>query len=69
MMTLKKYLLLVLAVGYSFNACDVIEEPFLVEKEVVSDSCEAFIFPTQEIYVKKVSVNLKLNILLTETHF
>ncbi|MDA9017799.1 Omp28 family outer membrane lipoprotein [bacterium] len=54
MMTLKKYLLLVLAVGYSFNSCDVIEEPFLIEQEVVSDSCEAFIFPTQENYVKKV---------------
>jgi thiol-disulfide isomerase/thioredoxin len=54
MMTLNKYLLLVLAVGYSFNSCDVIEEPFLIEQEVVSDSCEAFIFPTQENYVKKV---------------
>ena len=54
MMTLKKYLLLVLAVGYSFNSCDVIEEPFLVEREVECDFCEAFIFPTQENYVKKV---------------
>lgn len=43
-----------LAVMCSFNSCDVIEEPFLIEQEVVSDSCETFIFPTQEIYVKKV---------------
>ena len=37
MMTLKKYLLLVLAVGYSFNSCDVIEEPFI--QEIIVEEC------------------------------
>ena len=35
-------------------SCDVIEEPFMVEQEVVSDSCEAFLFSPIESYTKKV---------------
>tara|TARA_B110000977_G_scaffold201753_1_gene298325 strand:- start:1897 stop:2763 length:867 start_codon:yes stop_codon:yes gene_type:complete len=54
MKKLKKYLLLIIAVGFYFASCDVIEEPFIVAQEEVSDSCEAFIFSPVENYTKKV---------------
>ena len=53
MMTLKKYLLLVLAVGYSFNSCDVIEEPFLVEKEVSAIFVMPLFFRLKKIMLRK----------------
>ena len=54
MKNLKKLGLLILAIGFSFSSCDVVEEPFNVLKEEVSDSCEAFIFLPVESYTKKV---------------
>jgi len=54
MKNLKKYGLLILAIGLSLSSCDVIEEPFNVLQEEVSDSCEAFVFLPVESYTKKV---------------
>jgi len=54
MKTFKLYSLLVVLVSISFFSCDVIEEPFMVVQEEVSDSCEAFIFSPVETYTKKV---------------
>ena len=54
MKTFKSYSLLIALLSISFFSCDVIEEPFMVVQEVVSDSCEAFIFSPVETYTKKV---------------
>jgi thiol-disulfide isomerase/thioredoxin len=54
MKTFKIYSLLIAIISISLFSCDVIEEPFMVVQEVVSDSCEAFIFSPVETYTKKV---------------
>jgi len=54
MKTFKFYSLLIVLVSISFFSCDVIEEPFMVVQEEVSDSCDAFIFSSVENYTKKV---------------
>ena len=54
MKTLKLHLILSFLIAFAFSSCDVIEEPFMNIQEVVSDSCEAFIFTPVENPIKKV---------------
>ena len=54
MKTLKSYALLIAVLSFSIHSCDIIEDDFLIEQEVVSDSCEAYIFSPVETYTKKV---------------
>ena len=54
MKTFKTYSLIIAILSISLFSCDVIEEPFMVVQEEVSDSCEAFIFSPVENYTKKV---------------
>ena len=61
MKTDKTYSILIAILSISLFSCDVIEEPFMVVQEEVSDSCEAFIFSPVENYTKKVYLKIILD--------
>jgi len=54
MKTLKIYSILSAILAISLFSCDIVEEPFMIVQEEVSDSCEAFIFSPIENPIKKV---------------
>ena len=54
MKTFKIQFLIATLISLTIFSCDIIEDDFLIEQEVVSDSCEAYIFSPVETYTKKV---------------